>query len=126
MTGSFISLSHAIKREGALTCNDCHSMTGVMDFNALSYSPEQSAYLQTVLQAVQSFGCEQTVSGLKLSWAAIPGRTYELLGTTNVSAGVWLTVTNLPATSRSMEMVVPQSQITTDPQRYFRVREISP
>ncbi len=126
VTGSFISLSHAIKRDGALTCNDCHSTTGVMDFNALSYSPEQSVYLQTVLQAVQSFTCEQTASGLELSWATIPGRTYELLSTTNVSAGPWLTLTNLPATDRSLELVIPPDQLTTEPRRFFRVKEISP
>ncbi|MEI2723124.1 MAG: cytochrome c3 family protein [Verrucomicrobiota bacterium] len=126
VTGSFISLSHAIKRDGALTCNDCHATAGVMDFKALSYSPTEAAHLQTVLQAVQSFTYEQTASGLKLSWATIPGRTYELLSTTNLNTGSWLTLTNLPATACSMEMVVPQSQISTEPRRFFRVKEISP
>jgi hypothetical protein len=36
-TGSFIQLSHAISREGALRCVHCHSPEGVMDFEVLGY-----------------------------------------------------------------------------------------
>jgi len=32
-----LEISHAIRREGALTCNNCHSQNGVMDFKALGY-----------------------------------------------------------------------------------------
>ena len=39
-TGSFVSISHAIDRRG-LTCLDCHSESGVMDYTALGYTPDQ-------------------------------------------------------------------------------------
>lgn len=127
VTGSFISLSHAIKRNGALNCNDCHSPNGVMDFNALSYSPTQTAQLQTLLTAVQSFTSTPTTTGLKLSWASIPGRTYQLQSTTNLAYPMWTPVgPNLPATSRLMETVIPRVQMTSEPRCFFRVMEISP
>lgn len=47
-TGSFISLSHGIKKEGALNCTDCHSRNSVLDFNALSYSSEDGERLMTL------------------------------------------------------------------------------
>jgi hypothetical protein len=125
-TGSFISLSHAIKRNGALTCADCHSPSGVMDFRALSYSSAQIAYLQSVLQGVQSFTGERTAQGLKLRWATIPGHTYEVQTTTDLQAGQWENVGNgQVAAGQAMETVVAQGQISIEPQRFFRIREVS-
>ncbi|HEY9171982.1 MAG TPA: cytochrome c3 family protein, partial [Verrucomicrobiae bacterium] len=123
-TGSFISLSHAIKRNGALNCADCHSPSGVMDFKALSYPPEQIAYLQGLLQAVQSFTFELTVEGLKLRWASVPGRTYELVTTTDLNSGSWEKVGNpFVATGLSVETVVPQAQLRAEARRFFRIRQ---
>jgi len=127
VTGSFISLSHAIKRDGALTCADCHSSSSVLDFKALSYTPMEAAYLETVLQSVQSFTCEHTAAGLKLGWAAIPGRTYQVLSAADLQNGPWVPVSaGVMATSRSMETLIPQSQLTSEPRRFFRIREIAP
>jgi hypothetical protein len=127
VTGSFISLSHAIKRHGALTCNDCHSPSGVMDFKALCYPSEEAAHLQTLLQAVQAFTYEQTVAGLKLRWAAIPGRTYQLLGTADLKAGPWVPVgTSLTASNRWMESVLAPGQLGPGPQKFLRIMETTP
>jgi hypothetical protein len=127
VTGSFISLSHAIKRTGALNCNDCHSQTGVLDFNALSYTPTQATHLQTVLNAVQSFTSEQTAAGLRLSWDTIPGRTYQLQTATDLPGGVWTPYGGLMlATGRAMETVIPPNQVTAETQRFFRVKELAP
>jgi len=49
VTGSFITVSHAVKREGALTCANCHSKDGRLDFLALGYSEERA-------QVLTSFG----------------------------------------------------------------------
>jgi len=127
VTGSFISLSHAIKRHGALTCANCHSPAGVMDFKALSYSPAKAAQLQTLLDNVQSFTCQTTGTGLKLQWAAIPGRTYQLQSTTNLNAAAWQSVgAGVQAAGRSLEMEIPHAQMNTEPQRFFRVMEVAP
>lgn len=49
VTGSFIQLSHAISREGALRCVQCHSPGGVMDFAALMYSPSRISQLENMI-----------------------------------------------------------------------------
>ncbi|MFH2056498.1 MAG: nitrite reductase, partial [bacterium] len=41
-----LEISHAIRREGALTCNSCHSQTGIMDFQALGYSAADATELR--------------------------------------------------------------------------------
>ncbi|MHC4741121.1 MAG: hypothetical protein ACYS8Z_04385 [Planctomycetota bacterium] len=39
------SISHGITRSGALTCTNCHSETGVLDFAALGYTSEEQENL---------------------------------------------------------------------------------
>ncbi len=125
--GSFISLSHAIKREGALGCGDCHSPTGVMDFRALSYSASQIAFLQTVLQNVPSFTVQPVAQGLKLNWYSIPGQTYQVQGTTNLTQGSWLPVgSTLIATNQWSQTVLPVGQVSTQRQMFFRVMTPAP
>ena len=34
---ALLEISHAIRKDGALTCNNCHAPNGVMDFKALGY-----------------------------------------------------------------------------------------
>jgi hypothetical protein len=41
VTGSFITVSHAIKRRGALSCYDCHRTGGRLDLKALGYSDQR-------------------------------------------------------------------------------------
>jgi hypothetical protein len=41
-----LEISHAIRRDGALTCNRCHSPNGVMDFKALGFDPEEVESLE--------------------------------------------------------------------------------
>jgi len=43
---ALLEASHAIRREGALTCNSCHAPNGVMDFKALGYDDEEVESLQ--------------------------------------------------------------------------------
>jgi len=43
---ALLEASHAIRREGALTCDRCHSPSGVMDFKALGYDDDEVASLQ--------------------------------------------------------------------------------
>jgi hypothetical protein len=127
VTGSFITLSHAVKKTGALNCNDCHTPTSVLDFQVLGYLPSDATRLQTLLQAVQSFTSTPTPAGLKLNWATIPGRTYQLQTSTNLSTAAWTPFgANLTATNRAMERLVAPNQISTEPRRFFRVMEISP
>jgi len=126
-TGSFISLSHAIKGEGALTCNDCHSPSGVMNFTALSYSPAEREHLQSLLQFVQSFTSEPTEAGLNLKWAAIPGRSYQVESTTDLEKGPWAPVSSsMMATTRAMELLIPSGSLGTEPCRFFRIKESAP
>jgi hypothetical protein len=40
-----MEISHSIRRDGALMCNDCHSPSGVMDFKALGYDDDEAASL---------------------------------------------------------------------------------
>ena len=42
-----LEISHAIRREGALTCSNCHSADGVLDFEELGYAAEDIEALQT-------------------------------------------------------------------------------
>lgn len=41
-----MEISHAIRRQGAFGCGDCHAENGVMDFKALGYTDKQIAGLQ--------------------------------------------------------------------------------
>lgn len=45
-TGSFITVNHAIKLEGALLCSDCHTENGRLDFALLGYSETEQAHLK--------------------------------------------------------------------------------
>ena len=38
---AMLEASHAIRREGALGCNTCHSPDGVLDFEALGYPADE-------------------------------------------------------------------------------------
>lgn len=48
VTGSFITVSHAVKKQGALSCDDCHTENGRLDFAALGYSEERQMRLKTI------------------------------------------------------------------------------
>ncbi|HLP77396.1 MAG TPA: tetrathionate reductase family octaheme c-type cytochrome [Candidatus Paceibacterota bacterium] len=122
-TGSFISLSHAIKRNGALNCNDCHSPNSVLDFKALSYTSDRAAFLKSVLQNVPSFSIQPDGSGIKLRWYSVPGQTYELQGTTNLVEGIWFPIGSaIRATNSSMESVVSPAQFPAEGHMFFRVK----
>ena len=43
---ALLEASHAIRRKGALTCGDCHSKNGVMDFKTLGYDDEEIESLE--------------------------------------------------------------------------------
>lgn len=127
VTGSFISLSHAIKRNGALRCQDCHAPGGVMDFKALSFPPERVAYLQNVLRTMHLAAPSGGNAGLKLRLPAVPGHTYQILSTTNLHTGPWTPLA--PATNASgqwLEHEVPPAQLTNDPMRFYRALDTAP
>ena len=42
---ALLEISHAIRRDGALTCDRCHSSTGILDFKALGYDESEAAAL---------------------------------------------------------------------------------
>ncbi len=42
-----LEISHAIRREGALTCENCHSLSGVLDFHELGYTEDEIDALQS-------------------------------------------------------------------------------
>jgi hypothetical protein len=42
---AMLEISHAIRREGALTCTDCHSKNGVLDWKKLGYPEEDIEWL---------------------------------------------------------------------------------
>jgi hypothetical protein len=40
-----LEISHAIRRDGALTCANCHGSEGILDWQALGYTPEEATRL---------------------------------------------------------------------------------
>ncbi len=42
---AMLEISHGIRLEGALSCDDCHGPDGVMDWRALGYTPDEIAEL---------------------------------------------------------------------------------
>lgn len=43
---ALLEISHSIRREGALTCRDCHSASGILDFKQLGYPDDVAARLK--------------------------------------------------------------------------------
>lgn len=41
-----IEMSHAVRREGALSCDNCHTDSGVLDWAELGYTEEEISRLQ--------------------------------------------------------------------------------
>jgi hypothetical protein len=41
-----LEISHAIRKNGALSCNNCHGPKGILDWKALGYAPEEIASLR--------------------------------------------------------------------------------
>ena len=48
---AMLEISHAISREGALTCNDCHGQQSVLDWPGLGYTAAEITRLSTIEQA---------------------------------------------------------------------------
>ena len=40
-TDAMMEISHAIRRRGALTCEQCHQVGGVLDWEALGYTEQE-------------------------------------------------------------------------------------
>ncbi|MBI5384575.1 MAG: tetrathionate reductase family octaheme c-type cytochrome [Verrucomicrobia bacterium] len=125
VTGSFISLSHGIKRNEALRCLDCHSRASVLDFRALSYSPARATQLQTLFEKVQFITLRHGPDGLLLRWSAKPSRAYQLMSTTDLKSGVWTPVgERLSGVEHFYEHVVPPADLATGRQLFYRVVEL--
>lgn len=48
---AMLEISHAIRREGALGCAQCHGPQGILDWRALGYTPQQAERLAVPQQA---------------------------------------------------------------------------
>ncbi len=132
VTGSFISLSHAVKRKGALTCQDCHSANSVLDFKALSYTPARIERLRTLFDRLQVLETGRTAQGgLRVRWSAKPKRAYQLLTTTDLQTGNWTPVgarvgDTVTGTSLWYESLVPSADMAGNRHMFFKVLEIQP
>jgi hypothetical protein len=126
VTGSFISLSHAVSKTNALRCADCHNIASVLEFNALSYTAEQSARLATLLTRVQFLSATRATDGaLKLRWVAVPGKRYQLVSTDNVASGSWEPKGEVQtASSQVQESTVTATELQNASRVFFRIQEL--
>lgn len=131
-TGSFISLSHAIKREGALNCGDCHTSTGVMDYRALGFDAKRTARLQSMWDQVQVLRASRTTQGgLRLRWSAKPARAYQVMASSSLESSDWAPVgprlgDTVSGTSWWYETDLRAEDLAGHPQVFIRVQEIQP
>lgn len=124
-TGSFISVNHGVVRNEAFRCAQCHSENSVMDFEALSYTPEEAAWLQTLFKNVQITRSTRVAQGLKLRWTAKRGMRYQIVTASDLASGTWTAVTQPEnALSEWMERVVPNAALTNAGAMFFRVKEV--
>ena len=124
-TGSFISLSHAVKSGPlALHCADCHNPTNsVLNFAALGFDPPRTARLAGLLDRLQFLSCSATVNeSVLVRWCSRPGQSYQLSMAANPGARTW-TPLGAPvlATDVWSQMRVP---LTTGQRVFFRVRAV--
>jgi hypothetical protein len=125
VTGSFISLSHAVTKTNALTCVDCHSANSVLDFQALSYAPEKAQRLASLLTKVQFFASARDAAGLKLRWSALAGKKYQLQVSASLEAQSWTPMGPIITPAGPWhEQVVPDSELAKGSPLFFRVREV--
>ncbi|MCA9443936.1 MAG: hypothetical protein KC964_24290, partial [Candidatus Omnitrophica bacterium] len=61
--GSFITISHAVTKDGALKCADCHRSGGRLNFAQLGYDQEKSEELTTLLGDLSAFEGDLDGSG---------------------------------------------------------------
>jgi octaheme c-type cytochrome (tetrathionate reductase family) len=127
VTGSFISLNHAVKRWGALRCQECHATNSVLDFRALSYTPTQSERLKTLLSTLQFISNRRVAGGLELRWSCQPGHSYQLLAAPDVANGPWTPVGQpIYALARWHEHLVPEAQLNQGQHVFYRVVDVTP
>jgi hypothetical protein len=127
VTGSFISLNHAVVRTGALTCVDCHSPNSVLDFRALSYPPEQAQRLKGLFDKIQFLNNRLITKDMRLRWSATPGRKYQLQTATDLVSANWTPIgPSNSATTVWQEYLVPEAVLTNSAQLFFRVKELQP
>lgn len=79
------SVSHAITKDNAKTCADCHASDGLIDFDALGYTPTKSLRLQTLLSPgpVNHADFIGAYAGPKTCEECHPGKTIEMQGSTH-------------------------------------------
>jgi hypothetical protein len=86
-----LELSHAVRRDGALACGDCHAPEGVLDWRALGYTPEEAAELSVdPLQGIRAKGRDglsadgEAASGTREASAGAPTGAGSAAGATGV------------------------------------------
>lgn len=121
VTGSFISLSHAIKPGSqALHCADCHSSASVLNFKALGYASARADRLMGLFTTMQFISSSPTSGGLLLRWSSQAGRTYQLLSAPDLHAANWTPVGSPVVTTNPWcQYQVP---LTSAKQAFFRVQ----
>ena len=71
VTGSYISLSHAIRPGSqALHCTDCHSANSVLNFKALGYDSARATQLMGLFASLQFISSSRSTNGLLLRWSS--------------------------------------------------------
>jgi hypothetical protein len=122
VTGSFISLSHAIRPgKEALHCTDCHSATSVLNFRALGYEGARANRLMGLFATMQFISSSRTsAGGLLLRWSNVPNRTHQLQSASDLSAGKWTPVGSPIVTTNAWCQY--EVSATTAKQVFFRVQ----
>ncbi len=131
-TGSFISLSHAIKRNGALNCRDCHASQSVLNFKALGFTAARAERLQGIFDKVEVLETARTTQGtLRLRWSAKPLRAYQVLATSDLTSGAWTPIgprVGDVATGSNWwyGVEIPTAELAAKGRVFLRVQEIQP
>ena len=107
-------------KEQALTCNDCHTPNGRLDFAALGYPPERALTLQTM--AGFNVKLSQKPAGWELIWIGTPGHSYQVQHASD-PASAWMDAQGgkLNAGTSPAEMTWTDSSATGASARYYRV-----
>ncbi len=99
-------------KEQALTCADCHTPRGRLDFLALGYPEERARELQTMLGFEVAFSVEPQAGGVKLTWTGREGYRYQVQTADSLEEGaVW---TNVPGGIRVPTQPVEELSWTDD------------
>ena len=90
------------------------------DCPALSADEVQQLYAGE-LQAGMRLGAQVTTNGVELSFPAAANLAYSVLFRTNLAAGLWEKLADVPAQPTNRTAQVTDPAVTNSPQRFYRV-----